>query len=83
MKIKGNGFPTDKAKVKVFAVGVEATVLSVQRNFIEALVPAWPDNFVAPTVQPGVAKFIGGGGLRWTLYNVAPSGIYDCDNLRT
>jgi hypothetical protein len=30
LKIKGNGFPTDIAKVKVLAAGVEATVLSVQ-----------------------------------------------------
>jgi len=43
------------------------------------LVPAFPDDYNPVETVNG---FVGGGGLRWTKYDLSKSGIYNCITLR-
>jgi hypothetical protein len=56
--------------------GIEAVVQSSTTRSLEVLIPKFPDNY-APKSSPN--KFIGGGGLRWSLYDLSKDKLGDCE----
>lgn len=70
IKITGYGFPDESASASVYIGNTQLTTVSSSADTIIALLPT-KSTYTGLAADVLKTKFIGGGGLRWTLYDLS------------